>query len=198
MVDLTSMHRLDMSFFQRDTETVAKDLLGKWLVFNGPYGATGGIIVETEAYLGLRDPACHSARGCTPRNKVMFGPAGKIYIYIIYGIHYCLNVTTASVDKPEAVLFRAIEPKLGIEYMQKQRNKIKLRDLCSGPGKLMQALGINKILNGSSAINGPIGFYQEEFEPDLEIVKTTRIGISQAKDWPLRFYIKGNEYISKP
>lgn len=192
------MQRLELNFFERDTEIVAKELLGKWLIFDGPAGPVGGVIVETEAYLGLRDPACHSARGCTRRNKVMFGPAGKIYIYLIYGIYYCLNVTTAALDRPEAVLFRAIEPRLGIEYMQRQRNKLKLQDLCSGPGKLMQALGLDNSLNGSSAIDGPIGFYQEKTEPVFEIVESTRVGISQAKDWPLRFYIKGNQYISKP
>ncbi|HHU31623.1 MAG TPA: DNA-3-methyladenine glycosylase [Clostridia bacterium] len=192
------MTRLGMSFFERDTALVAKDLLGKWLLFKGPQGITGGIIVETEAYLGFNDPACHSVRGCTPRNKVMFGPAGKIYIYLIYGIHYCLNVTTACIEKPEAVLFRAIEPKIGMEIMKKHRKKTKLKELCSGPGKLVQALGINPNLNGSSAIDGPIGFYYDELNPDFEIVTTTRIGISQAKDWPLRFYIKGSKFISRP
>jgi len=195
---LTSMTRLDLSFFESDTVLVATELLGKWLLFNGPQGVTGGIIVETEAYLGLDDPSCHSARGCTPRNKVMFGPAGRIYIYLIYGIYYCLNVTTACIEKPEAVLFRAIEPKIGTEIMKKHRKKIKLTELCSGPGKLVQALGIDPNLNGSSAIDGPIGFYDGEVNADFEIVTTTRIGISQAKDWPLRFYIKGNEFISRP
>ena len=198
MQNIYPARRLNMDFFERETPIVAKELLGKWLLYDGAQGMMGGLIVETEAYLGFNDPACHSARGCTPRNKVMFGPAGNIYIYMIYGMYYCLNVTTASLEKPEAVLLRAIEPKVGIKFMQQLRKRQNIKELCSGPGKLGQSLGIDKSLNGTSALNGPIGFYEGENELNFETVATNRIGISKAQDWPLRFYIKGNEYISKP
>lgn len=198
MFDIDFECRLGKQFFARDTEVVAKELLGKWVIYTSSQGVTGGIIVETEAYLGLEDPACHSARGCTARTKVMFGPAGKIYVYLIYGMYYCLNVTTAEPEKPEAVLIRAIEPKLGLELMQKRRNRSKLKELCSGPGKMAQAMGIDKSLNGCSAIDGPIAFYKKQSDYPINIITTTRIGISQAANWPLRYYIKGNKYISKP
>lgn len=189
--------RLGYDFFARETSTVARELLGKWMVYHNGTFTTAGIIVETEAYLGLTDPAAHSFRGKTPRNAVMFGPAGMIYIYFIYGVHYCLNVTTSTPEKPEAVLIRAVEPRVGIDLMMKRRRRTKITQLCSGPGKLVQAFGIPKELNGSSAINGPIGFYTNPQEVVKDITVTTRIGIKQAADWPLRFYISHSPYVSK-
>lgn len=184
------------SFFARDTATVAEELLGCFLIHNTPKGPIGGHIVETEAYLGYSDPACHSCKGRTKRNEVMFLGSGLVYIYLIYGLYYCLNFTTASKDKPEAVLIRAIEPVTGIEMMQSNRNKTATRDLCSGPGKLAQALAVDEILNGTKVgekvtITAGIGIFKNQ------IVRTTRIGISQAADFPLRFYIKNNPFISK-
>lgn len=189
--------RLGYDFFARETPTVARELLGKWLVYHEGDLITAGIVVETEAYLGLTDPAAHSFRGKTARNAVMFGPAGRIYIYFIYGLHYCLNVTTSTPEKPEGVLIRAVEPRLGIDSMAKRRRQTKTTQLCSGPAKLVQAFGIPKELNGSSAIHGPIGFYANPQEEIKDITVTTRVGIKQAADWPLRFYVSGSPYISK-
>ncbi|MDS1030914.1 DNA-3-methyladenine glycosylase [Bacillota bacterium LX-D] len=189
--------RLEEKFYLRDTELVAQEMLGKWLVYDSSGGLTAGIIVETEAYLGKKDPSCHSAKGCTERNKVMFGPAGVFYIYFIYGVHYCLNVTTASLDRPEAVLIRALEPKVGIELMRERRHKEKVTELCSGPGKLVQAMGISKTLNGTSSFEGPLGIYDSLESLNFEITVTARVGIKEAANWPLRYYIKGSQYVSK-
>ncbi|MBC7342782.1 MAG: DNA-3-methyladenine glycosylase [Clostridia bacterium] len=195
----TSGVRLGRDFFARDTVTVARELLGKLMIYCSPKGLVGGRVVETEAYVGPEDPACHSARGLTPRNQVMFGPAGYAYIYQIYGMHYCFNVTTASDDRPEAVLLRALEPLIGLDIMFKHRRVKQERLLASGPGRLVQALGITKELNGSSVVEGPIGFYGDSgyTVSDDEIVAAPRIGISQAADWLLRFYLRGNPHVSK-
>ncbi|GAW92268.1 DNA-3-methyladenine glycosylase [Calderihabitans maritimus] len=188
---------LPASFYARDTTQVAKELLGTYMVYHSPQGTVGGKIVETEAYLGAEDPACHSARGKTRRNAVMFGEAGHAYIYQIYGIHYCFNVTT---DRPEvaaAVLIRALEPVIGIELMKARRGQEEITKLCSGPAKLVQAMGIPPELNGTSVVEGPVKFYRDKNVQEQEIVTTTRIGISKAVDWPLRFYLAGNPHVSK-
>ncbi|MDK2985531.1 MAG: DNA-3-methyladenine glycosylase [Clostridia bacterium] len=187
----------DLSYYENDTEYVAKDLLGCQLIHYTSEGPTGGIIVETEAYLGKDDPACHSARGKTKRNETMFKGPGFSYVYLIYGIHYCYNVTTGPIDRPEAVLIRALEPKIGIELMQRRRNQNNFRNLCSGPGKLTQALGIDLSVDGERVDTGPVRIYPSNLQKKQEIVTTTRIGISVACDWPLRYYIKGNKFISK-
>ena len=188
---------LSKEFFLQDTVTAARDLLGCLLIHKSSEGLLGGYIVETEAYLGHKDLACHSYRGRTKRNEVMFLGAGLVYVYIIYGLYYCLNFTSASEDNPEAVLIRALEPVSGIEIMQKNRNKTKPKELCSGPGKLAQALGVDMELNGT-AIGDKITVYERGTnELNNNITATTRIGISQAADLPLRFYIKGNPFISK-
>ncbi|WP_028308569.1 DNA-3-methyladenine glycosylase [Desulfitibacter alkalitolerans] len=184
------------NFFTNDTKTVAKDLLGCLLIYNSSKGLVGGYIVETEAYLGHNDPACHSCRGRTKRNEVMFLGPGLVYVYLIYGLYYCLNFTTDLKDKPEAVLIRALEPVTGIEIMQHNRNRMELKELCSGPGKLAQALGIDMELNGTR-IGDKITIYMRTNELKNHIVATTRIGISQAADLPLRFYIRNNQFISK-
>jgi len=187
---------LSKEFFLQDTVTVARDLLGCLLVHKTPKGLVGGYIVETEAYLGYEDPACHSYRSRTKRNEVMFLGSGLVYVYLIYGLYYCLNFTSDSENKPEAVLIRAIEPVSGIEIMQENRNKTGLKDLCSGPGKLAQALEIDMGLNGTE-FGDKITVYKRKNELKDHIVATTRIGISQAADLPLRFYIKDNKFISK-
>ncbi|MGB9859988.1 MAG: DNA-3-methyladenine glycosylase, partial [Moorellaceae bacterium] len=138
---------LPYEFFARDTVTVARELLGTYMAHFSPEGLTVGRVVETEAYLGPEDPACHSARGPTERNAVMFGPAGFVYVYLIYGMYYCVNVTT---DKPEiaaAVLLRALQPIAGLELMERRRGTSQVRQLCSGPGRLAQAMGIDRRLN---------------------------------------------------
>lgn len=161
-----------------------------------------GRVVETEAYLSEGDPACHAARGMTSRNRVMFGPPGIAYIYFTYGMHYCFNVVTGREGIPEAVLIRALEPLEGVELMAARRGRTGLKELCSGPGKLVQAMGIKPEENESDLVGGPIRFYRDNSTPKVkeglrEIVATTRIGISSGEDLLLRFYIAGSPWISK-
>ena len=188
---------LPYSFYRQDTVSVAKGLLGKVMLFEGAGQPLTGRVVETEAYLGLEDPACHSATGRSSRNSVMFGPSGHAYIYLIYGMHLCFNVTTGQGNSPEAVLLRAIEPLEGIEKMRENRGQDNIFNLCSGPGKLVQAMGIDKSLNGTSVVEGPVKFIEAPGGQPFAIVETTRIGISKAADWPLRFYISGSAFISR-
>ncbi|MDN5348102.1 MAG: DNA-3-methyladenine glycosylase [Clostridia bacterium] len=190
---------LPFSFYSRDTRTVACELLGTYMVRFSPEGTVCGRVVETEAYLGREDPACHSARGPTPRNAVMFGPAGRAYVYFIYGMYYCFNVTTEDEKTPAAVLLRALEPVAGIELMSRRRGTREIKKLCRGPGCLAQALGIDKEINGTSVVDGPVRFYPP-LPHDLpgEIAVAPRVGITQAADWPLRYYLKGNPFVSRP
>jgi DNA-3-methyladenine glycosylase len=192
---------LPQSFYERDTPVVARDLLGCYLVHLEPDGHTTGRIVETEAYL-WDDSASHSFRGETERNRVMFGPAGHAYIYFIYGMYYCFNVVTGA--RPgEAVLVRALEPVEGIPRMAERRGVDKLTQLCSGPAKLVQALGITRAMNGSPVFGGPLQLWTADSLPGYsppqtdEIVQTTRVGIQKAKDLPLRFYVKDNPFVSR-
>lgn len=191
------MEPLGKQFFNRETPLVAKDLLGKIIEIQHKDTPLSGIVVETEAYLGLNDPGSHSFRGKTKRNAVMFGPAGVSYIYQIYGIYFCYNVTTDHEDIPAAVLIRALEPLKGIEIMKRNRGKEELKDLCSGPAKLVQATGITISMNGTSAIHGPVKFYTGDENKNFEIVETTRVGLTQGADLELRYYIKNNPFISR-
>jgi DNA-3-methyladenine glycosylase len=168
--------------------------LGKVLV----HGAAGGVIVETEAYLGLDDAASHAYRGLTKRNEVMFGPPGHVYVYFIYGMYECVNVVTEPVGTPSAVLIRAVEPVLGVELMRSRRPGAKsLRDVASGPGKLTIALGITRALNGADVTKGPLVVRDQRGVGPLEIAAGPRIGISKCEDWPLRYWIAGSEFVSK-
>ncbi|HHX50016.1 MAG TPA: DNA-3-methyladenine glycosylase, partial [Clostridia bacterium] len=178
-------------------EKVARELLGMFLLHDSDEGRTVGKIVETEAYLGQNDPACHSAGGPTKRNKSMFGPGGRVYVYRIYGIHWCFNITADEDVIPAAVLIRALEPVAGISLMQERRKKDQLPELCSGPAKLTVAVGITGQHDGLSLFSGPIRVYGGPPKGDDEIVSTTRVGISRAADWKLRFYLKDNQYISR-
>ncbi|NLK01288.1 MAG: DNA-3-methyladenine glycosylase [Clostridia bacterium] len=193
---LSGKKLLPISFYQRDTVTVAKELLGKHMVYSKGSDILAGKVVETEAYL-VGDPACHSIGGKTKRNEVMFGPSGFAYVFIIYGIHFCFNVTSGVDNRPEAVLIRALEPIKGIETMRRNRGQNEILNLCSGPGKLTQAMGIDMGYNGSSVVEGAIRFYESMEEDTFKVVTTTRVGISKAADWLLRFYIRDNEFISK-
>jgi DNA-3-methyladenine glycosylase len=185
-------------FYEQETEVVARELLGSYMVYLSPDGVLAGRVVETEAYTGPDDPACHSARGKKQRNAVMFGPAGRVYVYLIYGMYYCFNVTTDALTTPAAVLLRALEPLEGVAIMARRRGTEDIRNLCSGPGKLCQALGITKDMNGLSVVTGPIRFYRPRAEDQAGTVMVgPRVGISQAADWPLRFYLEGNPFVSR-
>jgi DNA-3-methyladenine glycosylase len=190
------LERLPQSFYLQDTVTVARGLLGCVLAHDSADGPTSGRIVETEAYL-TADEAAHSFRGPTPRNAVMFGPAGFAYVYFIYGVHYCVNAVTQPEGLGEAVLIRALEPLEGIPLMAARRGTSDLRKLCSGPGKLTQALGIGAAQNGLPLFSGPLSIFAPAATPDTEIIATTRVGITRAADLPLRFYLSDNQYISR-
>lgn len=185
-----------MDFFARDTNQVARELLGCYLVHDSAAGLTAGKIIETEAYLQHGDPACHASRGKTKRNAMMFGPPGVAYVYFTYGMHYCFNVATNTAGVGDAVLIRALKPVTGIELMQCRRGRDKLTDLCSGPAKLTQAMGITKEHNGLDLTTiGSIIIYPGE--PVEEITTTTRIGIRLGAELPYRYYVKGSPFISK-
>lgn len=187
--------------FDQDTLAVARQLLGTFLVHETEGGVTIGRIVETEAYL-WGDPACHAYRRKTPRNAVMFGPPGLAYVYQIYGLHHCVNVVTAPAGVGEAVLIRALEPLAGIPLMQARRGVTKHADLCKGPGRLVQAMGITKAMNGIDLREPPFCIRPATEYPDwnrpFEMVTTTRIGITQGADLPYRFYMNGNPFVSFP
>lgn len=184
---------LPRSFYERRTVTVARDLLGKVLV----HGPTAGIIVETEAYLGGDDLASHSARGITDRTRVIFGPPGHAYVYFIYGMYECLNLVAEPAGQPGCALIRAIEPLGGIDLMRQRRPAARrLEDLASGPGKLTLALGITRAQNGADVTRGAL-VVREPAEPRRVAIATTpRIGIRECADWPLRFIVRGNRFVS--
>ena len=188
--------KLRREFYNRPTLKVAKELLGKYLVVNMKGKKLSGKIVETEAYRGLYDPASHAYGGMTPRNRIMFGEPGHAYVYFTYGMYYCLNVITERKGVPAAVLIRALEPIEGIEIMRRRRKKEKPEDLTSGPGKLCQAMGINKTLNGADLIGQTI-YVEDRGEKAGKIVSTNRIGIDEGKEKKWRFYLKDNRYISR-
>jgi DNA-3-methyladenine glycosylase len=188
---------LSASFYSRDTVTVARELLGAVMVHETAEGPAAGRIVETEAYLH-DDAACHASRGQTPRTTVMFGPPGHAYIYLIYGMYHCFNVVTAPRGIGEAVLIRALEPLEGIPLMARRRGKDRLRDLCSGPGKLVLAMGIGMTGNGADLRRGPLYIAAPAKKEPLGNIKvTTRIGITLDAHLPLRFHLEGSAYISR-
>jgi DNA-3-methyladenine glycosylase len=186
---------LPRSFYARDTITVARELLGKVIAHHTPEGFVTGRIVETEAYI-QGDPACHASRGMTPRNRVMFGPPGCAYVYFIYGMYYCFNVVTAAEGVGDAVLIRALEPLEGIFIMSARRGREKLVDLCSGPAKLVQAMGITRSHNGTDLTAGTLLIHRGT-EIKERIVSSTRIGIKEGDKLLLRFYLEGSKYVSK-
>jgi len=184
---------LKRSFYCRPTIEVARALLGKVVV----HGPTAGIIVETEAYLGGDDLASHSARGITDRTRVIFGPPGHAYVYFVYGMYECLNLVCEPEGRPGCVLVRALEPVAGIEIMRRRRPAArKPEDLASGPGKLTLALGITRLQNEADVTRGSL-VVREPAEPrPVEIAVSPRIGISRCADLPLRFFIRGNRFVS--
>lgn len=188
--------KLPKSFFQQPTLDVARGLLGKVLTHKTAEGSAAGRIVEVEAYLYCNDPACHASRGKTARNAAMFGPAGTAYVYLIYGMYYCFNVVTGVEGEGEAVLVRALEPLSGFDLMTTRRVTDDVRQLASGPGKLCQALAINRKQDGLDLTNSPLVLADDGYTVD-NIITATRIGISVAADLPLRFYVAGNPYVSR-
>jgi DNA-3-methyladenine glycosylase len=199
-ITVGSMVKLPRSFYEQATVDVAKQLLGKYLVRNHPQGVTVGRIVETEAYIGPHDHACHASHGRTPRTEVMFGPAGHAYVYFVYGVHYMLNLVTEAFNHPAAVLIRALEPIDGIELMQTRRKTEKRRDLCSGPGKLCQAFAIDRSLNAAD-LCGDIIHVEDRGAPVPKLLAKPRIGVDYAGKWkdkPFRFLARGNEFVSRP
>jgi DNA-3-methyladenine glycosylase len=183
-------HELPQDFFRHDAETVARALIGVELLIDG----VGGRIVETEAY-AAHDPAAHSFRGPTPRTAAMFGPPGHAYVYLNYGIHWCLNFVCGDHDG-SGVLIRAIEPLHGIERMAARRGTGELRLLCAGPGRLGQALAVGPALYGLPLDHPPFALRPRAAVP--EILAGPRIGISAGKDMDWRFVEAGSRFVSRP
>lgn len=184
---------LPREFYARGTVDVARDLLGKILV----HGRTAGRIVEVEAYLGVHDRAAHAWAGITPRTTVLFGPPGHAYVYFIYGMYECLNLVAEPAGDAGCVLIRAVEPTAGIGVMQKRRPKARTpKDLTSGPGKLTLAFAITRKQNGCDVTKGPITVREPREALKIEIAASPRIGIRHCVDWPLRFFVSGNPFVS--
>lgn len=192
---------LPRDFYERPTLIVAKDLLGKVLVHRSPAGVAAGMIVETEAYIGESDPACHAAPGPTRRNQPLYGPPGIAYVYLNYGIHYLVNAVTEPEGSPAAVLIRALEPVDGIELMQTRRapagRAIALHELCRGPGNLTRALGITLNENRQDLTCSELCI-EDRGLPQARVSWGTRIGIRVAVDRPWRCWIAGNAAVSGP
>jgi DNA-3-methyladenine glycosylase len=182
---------LRKAFFNRSVHKVAPDLIGVTLLVDG----VGGLIVEVEAYHHT-EPAAHSYGGPTPRNAVMFGPAGFAYVYRSYGIHWCINFVCEKAGSASAVLIRALEPTHGIAAMRRRRGLHDERSLCSGPGKLTEALGITHAHNGLALDAAPIALHARAAKPD--IVAGVRIGLTKAVDLPWRYGLRGSKFLSKP
>lgn len=177
-------------------------MLGKWLVRKLPGGECAGTIVETEAYLS-DDPACHAANGRTRRNAAMFGPPGHAYVYFIYGRHYCVNAVCRPAGRGEAVLIRAVHPVLGLEQMLAARRANGKWEVTNGPAKLCEALQIDRALDGANLCDSFSPMYiahppkKQNAPASGQVVTRTRIGISKARDLPLRFYLAGSPYVSR-
>jgi DNA-3-methyladenine glycosylase len=188
---------LPARFYDRDTEQVARDLLGAILRCATPDGVASGRIVETEAYLGEHDLACHAAAGLTPRTRWLYGAPGTAYVYFIYGVHWCVNAVTRSVGSPSAVLVRALEPLEGVELMRARRGAVRERDLTNGPGKLCAALGITGALNGLPLRRSAIEILRGAPVPDARVTVTPRIGITRSASWPLRWFVTDSPSVSR-
>ena len=182
---------LKRAFFARSVHEVAPDLIGATLLVKG----VGGIIVEVEAYHHT-DPAAHSFHGPTPRNLVMFGPPGFAYVYRSYGIHWCVNFVCEKAGSASAVLIRALQPTHGIPAMRRRRGLHDERSLCSGPGKLCEALGITDRHSGLALDAPPIALHARTSK--VEVATGVRIGITKAVDFPWRYGLKGSKFLSKP
>jgi DNA-3-methyladenine glycosylase len=188
----------DRAWFDRSAADLAPELLGTTLVHATPAGQIAGRIVEVEAYLGPEDRAAHSSRGQTPRNAVMFGPPGHLYVYLVYGMHHCVNVVCGPDSKPEAVLLRAAELTQGEGLARTRRGDVPDTRLAAGPGNLAAAFDIDRRLNGADLLAGPVRL-QRAPRPE-EIDRTARIGVEYAGDWtdrPLRYLIRDDPHRSR-
>jgi DNA-3-methyladenine glycosylase len=186
--------QLGQDFFARSVHEVARELIGCTLL----HGDCGGVIVETESY-ERDDPACHAYVGRTARNEVLFGPPGRAYVYLSYGIHSLLNAVAEPDGEAAAVLIRALEPTVGFEQMRLRRRRERIEDLCSGPGKLTEALGVGLADNGARLDAPPFAVLEREDEwVDVEVAVGPRIGITKAVENPWRFCAAGNRFVSRP
>ena len=198
MKQLRRAATLPVAFFRRPAESVAADLLGTVVVSTVGGELTAGRIVETEAYLGYDDPASHGyLHRRNARNEALFGPPGAWYVYLSYGMHWCANLVCQEVGLASAVLLRALEPLEGLETMRRRRGTVADRALCSGPGKLCQALGITRSLDGQQMAASLVVVHRPRRKEATLIATTSRIGITKAADWPLRFVVAGSPWLSR-
>ena len=189
---------LPRSFYDRETEVVAREMLGSVLECETDEGVASGIIVETEAYLGEHDLACHAAVGRTARTEPLYGPPGIAYVYFIYGMDWCFNAVTREEGLPSAVLVRALEPLDGLPLMHRRRPGIRSDvGLTNGPGKLCRALGITGDLNRKPLQRKPLVVREGDRVSDKDVEVTPRIGITKSADWPLRYIVRANKYVSR-
>jgi len=187
---------LPVSFFERSADIVARELLGTLVVSTVAGRRTSGRIVETEAYLGRDDPASHGYRDRRhAQNESLYGPPGSWYVYLSYGMHWCANLVCGPPGHASAVLLRALEPVEGLAIMRRRRAGVADRQLCAGPGRLCQALGITRMLDGRLMRRSDVTVRNTESPP--EIVASPRIGITKAADWPLRFVVRGSLWASR-
>ncbi len=193
-----NLKSLNKEFYENDARITAIKLLGKYVVHKLEKGALIGKIVETEAYLGEIDPACHFYTGDSKRNSAFYQPSGMSYVYLIYGRYHCLNVITKKPDIKGAVLIRALEPVQGIDLMKRNRKVSNEKELCNGPGKLTQAFQITMKHNKIPLYEGPLTIQGSDEKIDFsQIGLSARIGVSKAIDWNLRYFILNNIYVSK-
>ena len=189
---------LPQLFYNRDTELVSRELLGAILEVHSEDGVASGRIVETEAYLGEHDLACHAAAGRTVRTEPLYGAPGIAYVYFIYGMYWCFNAVTREEGHGSAVIVRAVSPLDGEQLMQRRRPNARTRyDLTNGPGKLCLALGITADHNGRPLDAPPIRILAGDPVTDRVVFVTPRIGITRAAEWPLRYFIDGDPFVSK-
>jgi DNA-3-methyladenine glycosylase len=193
-VETVAGGRLDVGFFDRSVHDVARDLIGCALLFRG----VGGVIVECESY-ERDDPACHAYVGMTERTAPLFGPPGRAYVYLSYGVHSCLNFVCEPEGEAAAVLIRALEPRWAIEEMSRRRGRREVRELCSGPGKLTEALGIGLEMNRAPLGEPPFELRgRDEGWGDVAVATGPRIGITRAAELPWRFCAAGSKFLSRP
>ena len=194
MAPLSALPALPRRFYRRDPRLVAPELLNKVLVC----GRRAGRIVEVEAYVGAEDPGSHAFRGRTARNATMFGPPGRLYVYLSYGVHWCCNAVCGEEGEGVAVLLRALAPVTGLDEMRAARGAVRDRDLCRGPGRLGQALGLTKAHDGADLVTADRGPYiaDDGTRPPSAPVNTRRVGLTAGADRPWRWYVAGDPNVS--